>query len=174
MGSLQTSKINCIRNAIDFRRLLIVSKHMRKVMIRFQTPKLPFRFGGLIKPSSPEYINPTKSQKTWSVLERKLGSSLDFHFTVRVAVGRWKKLGFIKCGDPKWTYGIWGKKPSSIRYFDYNSFETAFFEANSEWRFQNWLWNTYHRASSSRYSQRICCRASPICSANGHLRQKKI
>ena len=37
MGSVQTSKINCIRNAIYFRRLLvlIVSKHMRKVMIRF-------------------------------------------------------------------------------------------------------------------------------------------
>ena len=33
---------------------------------------------------------------------------------------------------------------------------------------KKWLCNTYYRTST----QRICCRASPICSTTGHLRME--
>ena len=105
MGSVQTS--------IDFRMLLIVSKHMRKVMIRFQTSKLPFRFGGISlnhlprntstrqRVKRPDSSKLTRRRQPIPIIPNNimnpyftkpctsnLRSSLDFHFAVRVLVGR--------------------------------------------------------------------------------------
>ena len=63
-----------------------------------------------------------------------------------------------------------------IHLKDFVYHKRLFSEANVRIRdFEIWPWNNniyYHCASPSRSSQRICCRASPICSTNGQLRMK--